>query len=253
MRKKILIIEDDLDVRENLVTLLSEEGYNASSAKDGLTGVKLVKEDSPDLIICDIMMNGISGYEVLGELTKGNLIRTIPFIFLTAKADIENIRLGMQLGADDYILKPFNANELLNSIETRLKKVEAYKAENNNTGKNAAAGKYSIEDKIFIHSEGNPILIKISDIVSITAENQYSSLRMADKKNHLVRRSISFWEDSLPSKYFIRIHRSTVINLDYLVKIEKWYNASLLVYLKEIKEPYVISKRFSVKIKKIFF
>lgn len=253
MRKKILIIEDDTDVRENLITLLSEEGYNVSSAKDGLTGVKLVKEDSPDLIICDIMMSGINGYEVLGELIKGNLIRTIPFIFLTAKADIENIRLGMQLGADDYIPKPFSSDELLNSIETRLKKVEAYKTVTNIKGENTADGRYSIDDKIFIHSEGNPILIKISDILSITAENQYTSLRMTGMKKHLVRRSVSFWESSLPSKNFIRIHRGTIINLDYLVKIEKWYNASLLAYLKDIKEPFIISKRFSVKIKKIFF
>jgi len=255
MRKKILIIEDDLNVRENIITLLSEEGYNVSSAKDGESGIKIVKEDCPDLIICDIMMNGITGYEVLELLTKESLIKTVPFIFLTAKAEVENIRHGLQLGADDYILKPFNAEELLKSIDTRFKKVEAYKSGNNiiDTNSSNASARYSIDDKIFIHSEGAPNLIKIKDIVFITAENQYSSLRMFDKKDHLVRKSISFWEDTLPEKNFIRIHRGTMINLEYLVKIEKWYNASLLTYLKDVKEPFVVSKRFSVKLRKNFF
>lgn len=253
MRKKILIIEDDLGVRENIITLLSEEGYNVLSAKGGESGIRISKEESPDVIICDIMMNGINGYDVLDELSKDKLTRVIPFIFLTAKADIENIRFGMRLGADDYILKPFKAEELLKSIEIRLRKVEENKTGYNISFQNSKDEKYSVDDKIFIKTEGNPVLIKINDILSINAENQYTSIRMIDGKVHLVRKSLSHWKDCLPEKIFLRIHRGTIINLNYLVKIENRYNSSLLAYLKDIKEPFVISKRYSVEIRKKFF
>ena len=202
MKKKILIIEDDKDVRDNIITLLSEEGYNALSAKDGKDGIKTAKEESPDLIICDIMMYGINGYEVLDELSKNKLTEAIPFIFLTARADIESIRLGMQLGADDYLLKPFLADELLKSIETRLRKVETYKAGHNISTENSKSEKYSIEDKIFIRSDGNPVLIKINEILFINAENQYTSIRMLNSKAYLVRRSLLIGKDLCHKRIF---------------------------------------------------
>jgi DNA-binding response OmpR family regulator len=252
MRKKILIIEDDLDVRENIITLLSEEGYNVISAKDGKTGIKITKEENPSLIICDIMMNGLSGYDVLDALSKDNSTKTIPFIFLTAKTDREDIRLGMLLGADDYLVKPYNSDELLKSIETRLRKAEGYKKNDNNLLISPPKEIYSVDDKIFVRADGNPTLIKIVEIMAINAENQYSTIRMLDGKTYLIRKSLSHWESILPQKNFIRIHRSTIINLNYLIKIDKWYNASLIAYLKDIKEPFVISKKFSTKIRKKF-
>ncbi|MGA7723288.1 MAG: response regulator [Ignavibacteriaceae bacterium] len=252
MRKKILIIEDDLDVRENIITLLSEEGYNVIPAKDGKTGIKITKEENPSLIICDIMMNGLSGYDVLDALSKDNSTKTIPFIFLTAKTDREDIRLGMLLGADDYLVKPYNSDELLKSIETRLRKAEGYKKNDNNLLISPPKEIYSVDDKIFVRADGNPTLIKIVEIMAINAENQYSTIRMLDGKTYLIRKSLSHWESILPQKNFIRIHRSTIINLNYLIKIDKWYNASLIAYLKDIKEPFVISKKFSTKIRKKF-
>jgi DNA-binding response OmpR family regulator len=125
--KKILVIEDNLEVRENISEILELTGYEVFSAENGKTGVDIAKSEKPDLIICDIMMPELDGYGVLYILSKDPETSTIPFIFLTAKADKSDFRKGMSMGADDYITKPFDETELLNSIETRLKKSEHLK------------------------------------------------------------------------------------------------------------------------------
>jgi DNA-binding LytR/AlgR family response regulator len=252
MKKKVLIIEDDQAVREDIISLLSEEGYHVLSANDGEKGIKIAGKEKPDLIICDTLTKGIAGYDVSENISNNILTKSIPFIFLTAKADIENMRLNMQPGADDYILKPFKSDELLKSISIKLKNVNTFKKEQNISDDNSEIEKYSIDDKIFAKVEGNPVLLKLNEILFIKAENQYSSVRMLDGKTHVIRKSLSNWESALPSKNFLRIHRETIINLNYLIRIEKWYNTSLLAYLKDIKEPFVISKRQSTKIRKSF-
>jgi len=252
MRKKILIIDDDINIRENIATLLSEEGYDVISAKDGKIGIKMAKEEIPDLILCDILMKGIDGYDVLEDLSNDNLTRMVPFIFLTAKVEMDNIRLGMRLGADDYIVKPFSSDDLLKSIETRLRKIEGYKSEPVDSEESSKSERYLIDDKIFARIDGTPVLLKVNDILLINAENQFTSVRTTDGKTYTLRRSLAHWEESLPQKNFLRIHRGTIVNTNYLVKIEKWYKTSLLVYLKDIKEPLVISKRYATKIRKNF-
>lgn len=122
MAKKILVIEDDTLVRENLVTLLCEEGYTLFKAENGMDGVKLAWEHLPDLIVCDILMPKLDGYGVLSLLSKDHQTSSIPFIFLTARTDREALRAGMGMGADDFITKPFTRNELLGAIDTRLEK-----------------------------------------------------------------------------------------------------------------------------------
>ena len=120
--KKILLIEDDDIVRGGIKELLSSVGYNVFSAENGTDGVKLAKELIPDLIICDVMMPGISGYKVLEYLNVDEKTTVIPFIFLTAKAEMSDLRKGMELGADDYIIKPFDSKTLINAIDIRLNK-----------------------------------------------------------------------------------------------------------------------------------
>ena len=119
---KILVIEDEKDVRLNIVEILASGGFDSTSAETGLTGIELAKETSPDLIICDIKMPDFDGYSVLQELRQNQTTTMIPFIFLTAKADKADIRQGMNLGADDYLTKPFRRTELLETIAARLKR-----------------------------------------------------------------------------------------------------------------------------------
>lgn len=120
--KSILIIEDAKEIRENLEEILELDGYNVMTAENGKTGVKLAIEQTPDLIICDVMMPELDGFGVLKILNNQNKTFDIPFIFLTAKAEKLDFRKGMGLGADDYITKPFDSTELLNAIEIRLQK-----------------------------------------------------------------------------------------------------------------------------------
>ncbi len=124
MSKKVLIIEDNNDIRENIVEILELAGYTVYAADNGKTGVDTAFKNVPDIILCDIMMPELDGYGVLYMLNKNVETSTIPFIFLTAKAERVDLRKGMEMGADDYLTKPFDDMELLNAIESRLKKKE---------------------------------------------------------------------------------------------------------------------------------
>lgn len=120
--KKILLIEDNIDIRENTAELLGLAGYDVKTAPNGKIGVDLAIKEQPDLIICDIMMPELDGYGVLHILSKRADTAPIPFIFLTALAEKAEVRKGMELGADDYLTKPFDDTSLLNAIETRFRK-----------------------------------------------------------------------------------------------------------------------------------
>lgn len=127
--KKILVIEDEELVRENILELLDAEGLAGIGATNGYKGIDLAKVEKPDLIICDVMMPGLDGYSVLKALRQESNFATTPFIFLTAKAAKADFRQGMELGADDYLTKPFTRAELLGAIATRFKKQQQYRSE----------------------------------------------------------------------------------------------------------------------------
>jgi CRP-like cAMP-binding protein/CheY-like chemotaxis protein len=120
--KKILLIEDNHELRENTAEILELANYQVVTAENGKRGAELALQEKPDVIVCDIMMPELDGYGVLHILGKNPQTAGIPFIFLTAKTEKADIRKGMNLGADDYLTKPFDDTELLNAIEVRLKK-----------------------------------------------------------------------------------------------------------------------------------
>lgn len=127
--KKILLIEDDEVMRENIAELIALTGYEVEAAANGMLGVEKVSTFKPDLIVCDVMMPELDGYGVLYILSQKPETASIPFIFLTAKSEKEDLRKGMELGADDYLSKPFESTELIKAIESRLKKNELLKKE----------------------------------------------------------------------------------------------------------------------------
>jgi CRP-like cAMP-binding protein len=127
MKSTILIIEDNQELRENAAELLQLSGYNVQTANDGIEGLEKAREQKPDLILCDIMMPELDGYGVLRALNNIDELAGIPFIYLTAKSERDDFRKGMDLGADDYLSKPFAGDELLRIVEGRLKKHEILK------------------------------------------------------------------------------------------------------------------------------
>ena len=122
--KTILLIEDDLALRENTAELLELSDYTVITAPNGRIGIEKAKEDLPDIIVCDIMMPEVDGYGVLEAMTLDSSTQHIPFIFLSAKTEHKEVRRGMDLGADDYLTKPFDEEELLSAIESRLAKAK---------------------------------------------------------------------------------------------------------------------------------
>ena len=130
--KTILLIEDNADVRETTQEILELADFEVLTASNGKQGVELAKTRIPDLVVCDIMMPDLDGYGVLRILSRNPETSTIPFIFLTAKANKADIRKGMNLGADDYVTKPFKEMDLMDAIETRLEKSASVKNGNGN-------------------------------------------------------------------------------------------------------------------------
>jgi len=177
-RKKILVIDDFAPLLEDVVEFLSMEGYKTYSAKDGTEGVQMAMQYKPDLIICDIEMPKMNGYDVFKTLEKIPGTSAIPFIFLTARAQVEDYKIGLQLGADDYITKPLELENLLISISKRLKKHERIKAIHRKRFdfllKNPLIG-------IFIYSENNFLLVneKIEEITGYS-KNKLNKLKIKD-------------------------------------------------------------------------
>ena len=170
---QLLLIEDNIEIRENTAEILELAGYKVHTAENGKIGVEMALQNKPDLIICDIMMPVLDGYGVLHLINKNESLQHVPFIFLSAKAERSDLRKGMEMGADDYITKPFAELELLTAVERRLKKTELMRKEyettaegmkqmlNEFTGKDALnhladdRSTNSYKKKQLIYSEGN--------------------------------------------------------------------------------------------------
>ncbi|MGE5679341.1 MAG: LytR/AlgR family response regulator transcription factor [Bacillota bacterium] len=280
MAAKILIIEDDATIRSNLTDLLEEEGYEVITAAAAKPGLKLAKEESPDLIISDIILPDQDGFRILEEINKIKRLTAVPFIFLTAKADLQDLRRGMTQGAADYLTKPFDSAELLKVIKLRLEKAEEIKNHyqpqqsftepqqnspaRRDTGSHSSgrdsSGRQTPENRphskqldengrIVLMINGKPVFIMLGNIVSITAENVYTNVFLKDSKPLLVRRSMKEWEEMLPQNIFTRIHRGTIINSGYILKIEKLAGRNFKVFMKHSDQTYIISQRYALKLK----
>src|SRR5437867_2207814 len=123
--KKILVIDDEEELREMMVAALQQRGFDVVEATNGLSGVEMARTDTPDLILCDVNMEKMNGYATLSSLRSEPATTSIPFILMTGMADNAGMRHGMELGADDYLPKPFTINELYAAVETRLKKAQS--------------------------------------------------------------------------------------------------------------------------------
>jgi CheY-like chemotaxis protein len=121
MSRKILIIEDEVTMRRNVALMLELEGHTPLVADSGPEGIGMARRDRPDLILCDVMMPGMDGYTVLGMLRSDESLRGIPFVFLTARGDSQDVRHGLELGADAYLTKPVTREDLLAAVEACLK------------------------------------------------------------------------------------------------------------------------------------
>ena len=168
--KKILLIEDDAVIRENTAELLELSNYQIITAENGRKGVFSAKQHLPDIIVCDIMMPELDGYGVIEELANTIETRYIPFIFLSAKTERKDIRKGMNLGADDYITKPFTEEELISAIESRLAKAAILKdVREKNNNNEEIEDEYELRTlndlKIFFDNNGEEFSFSKGDLI----------------------------------------------------------------------------------------
>ena len=179
--KRILLIDDNKDVRENTAEILELAHYEVATAENGKIGVEMAKKFRPDVVVCDIMMPEMDGYGVLEVLSKNSSTASTPFIFLTAKTEREDMRLGMNMGADDYLTKPFEDKELLEAIACRLQKNDFLRKE------------------IAKNREGlNTFLDEASNYMDMESLSKDYPLKTYEKKE------VVFWEgDNAHAMYFI--------------------------------------------------
>jgi DNA-binding response OmpR family regulator len=174
--KKILLIEDDVILRENTAELLELSNYCVITAPNGKAGLDIALNHLPNIIICDIMMPELDGYGVLEALAKNENTKHIPFIFLSAKTERKDVRKGMNLGADDYITKPFEEDELISAIESRLAKASILKDRSDERQETAS---YNDEDELrtlndlknFFDDNGKEITFSKGDVIYEEGQN----------------------------------------------------------------------------------
>ncbi len=172
---KVLLIEDDTVLRENTAELLELASYNVVTAANGNKGLEVARENLPDVIICDIMMPEMDGYQVLDSLSKDQETQGIPFIFLSAKTERKDVRRGMELGADDYITKPFEESELIGAIESRLARASILREIRENGHDYVFPGRHDLrnieEFKNYIYDNGREFKFELGEAIYREGDN----------------------------------------------------------------------------------
>lgn len=237
MRRKFnaLIVDDERLARKELTLMLKDytDINILGEAGSVNTALDIIKDTQPDVIFLDIQMPGCSGFTLLDKINPN-----IKIIFVTA-FDEYAIR-AFEVNALDYLLKPVNPLRLKNSIDRLL---------SNKPVKQLFSRKFSYDDIIFLHLNSQMRFFKICSIICINASGDYTEIITSDNIKGLSSKALREWESRLPENHFIRIHRSSIINLHYIQKIDEWFNHSYQIYLKGIGKPLTMSRRYSSIIK----
>jgi two-component system LytT family response regulator len=232
---KAIIVDDEELARSDLIVQLSRfSSVEVIGEADNLkTAKEIIQKINPDIIFLDIQFPGESGFELLDKIdTKSKII------FVTA-FDEYAIR-AFEVNAQDYLLKPVNPERLALTLE-RLEEMKEPSGEE--------LRKFNTDDSIFIEINNRYHFIRINSIIKITAAGNYSEIITINGQKGLTQKSMKEWESRLPENLFIRIHRSTIVNTEFIEKVEPWFNYSYCVYLKGSDKPEVMSRRYVSRIK----
>lgn len=233
---RVVIVENERLARKELQTMLSNysEIEVVGEAKNVDQAVTLIQRENPDVVFLDIHMPGKSGFDLLDRIAV-----TFKIIFVTA-FDNYAIR-AFEVNALDYLLKPITKEKLDRAIK-RLP----------NPVMDPLYDHLEYNDRIFLSINDHARFVEISTIQTISAEGEYTRIHQCSGETISIRRSLKQWESCLPNKHFVRIHRSTLINLSYVERVEPWFNYSYRVYLKGSKDPFTLSRRYAKKLKDRF-
>ncbi len=234
-RFKALIVDDERLARKELISMLNEfENIRVAGEADSVAAAeKSIKKLNPDVIFLDIQMPGGSGFDLLDSIDIKAKI-----IFVTA-FDEYAIR-AFEVNALDYLLKPVNPIRLEETLERLLESTK----EKNHVFKNL-----QYDDRLFLLLDSSYKFINVKDIACINSSGDYTEVSLSGSSTGITMKTMKEWESRLPEKYFCRIHRSTIINIEFIDKIEEWFNYSYKVYLKNINSPYIMSRRYAAALK----
>jgi two-component system LytT family response regulator len=196
--------------------------------------VELIENEHPHIVFLDIQLSSENGFDLLERVPQDFNV-----IFVTAYDDYA-IR-AFEVNAIDYLLKPVNPARLAKSLERLL--------ENKKEKPAAALRKLEYEDRLFLEIGERSRFLKVVSIKCITVDGDYTTVFADDGKRHLASKTLKEWEDRLPEKYFIRIHRSAIVNVEYIEKVEPWFSRSYQIHLREMKEPLTVSRRYAAQLK----
>ena len=230
-----LIVDDERLARKDLISLLSSyDQVSVIGEADSVpSAIKAIQKLSPDVVFLDIQMPGESGFDLLEKTDVDAHI-----IFVTAY-DEYAIR-AFEVNALDYLLKPVNPDRLAKALE---------KLESQDRETRTRTQRLDYEDRLFLMLGQHFRFLKVNTILNISAAGDYSEVLISDGTKGLTLKSMKEWETRLPMQHFIRIHRSSIINMEFIERIEEWFNYSFRIYLKGLEEPYVISRRYAARLK----
>ena len=232
---KAIVVDDERLARIELISMLKEFDNISvvAEADDVPSAIAEIENHNPDVVFLDIQMPGKSGFELLDLVDLNAKV-----IFVTAFDEFA-IR-AFEINALDYLLKPVNPERLKIAIERLDKKT---------IDKETTDKKINYDDHLLLNISNKLKFIKVNSIVSITAASDYSNIVLQDGKKGLTLKTMKEWERRLPIQYFCRIHRSNIVNLNYVDYLEEWFNNSHKVYLKNINEPLIMSRRYVANLK----
>ncbi len=224
----ILVVEDEKEIRETLRDMLELFGYKVSEAKNAKIGLDTIINKHPDLVLCDVNMPDLDGFELLSAVNQRLKDQIIPpFIFLTARVEMDSVRKGMELGADDYILKPFNHANVLEVIRMRLDKRNKILRSSNGTDKKEESN--VTFNKLALPCEEGLLLVPFDDVIKCQADRAYCTFHLKDGRKVLVSNSMKEYESALCENGFLKVHKSTIVNISYAQKYLRGKGGQLLM------------------------
>lgn len=251
LNKKILIIEETDDNDNQFDSVLTDAGYSTYSAAGEEDGLEIAIHYQPDMIICSTKCFD-EGSCIVSTLTKRKETRSIPVIYISKSNDTTHLNKMLALGADNYVVSPFKDDDFLEIINKKFEKYIQMKEEIIENMNNTLSEKEKKDDHILVKIGNKIKLVKFSNISCVIAQKEYSKVITNENYSIIVRKSLRNWLEILPPKNFLRIHRGTIINTNYLDRIEKTKGRTYEVYMKNKKEPLTLSQRYSNVMRRTF-
>lgn len=237
MKYKAIIVDDERLARKEMRRLLSEfdEVTVAGDAENLAEATQLIETEKPDIVFLDIQLSGETGFDLLERVEQD-----FKLIFVTA-FDAYAVR-AFEVNAIDYLMKPVNPERLAKAIERLSDDTDAPKP----------VKPLEFDDRIFLELGARSLFLKVCDISHIIAAGDYSEVFTLDGRKLLIEKPLREWEERLPEKHFLRIHRQAIVNLEQIEHLEPWFNRTFQLRLKGLKEPLTVSRRYAVKLKNKF-